>query len=127
MRAITIATTIGAKAFQLIWKLSLLTLATGVTATVSTLLMGVSFSSRPSKPSTRLFQSHRDHFPPKKRNLRRQRQILWANIVTGNQRHAAKDAVVIADQLVIIVVVAPVARVETEAGDLVEAHRADEI
>src|SRR5437016_641602 len=71
--------------------------------------------------------SHRDHFPPEKCDLRRQRQVLRADVVAREQRHTAEDAVVIADQLEIVLIAAPVARVDTEAGDLIEPHGTDEI
>src|SRR5215475_8195162 len=38
-----------------------------------------------------------DHFAPEKRDLRRQRQVLRADVVAAEQRHTAEDAVVIAD------------------------------
>src|SRR4030095_12205755 len=41
--------------------------------------------------------SYRDHFSPEKCNLRRQWQIFRTNVVATEQRHAAEDAVVIAD------------------------------
>jgi hypothetical protein len=47
--------------------------------------------------------------------------------VAAEQAHAAEHAGVVADQVVEILVAALVAGVEPEAGDLVEADRADEI
>src|SRR5215813_1872579 len=73
------------------------------------------------------FPSHRHHFPPEKRDLRRQRQVLRTDIMASEERHTAEDAIVIADQFVVVVVSAPVARIDPEAGDLIEPHRADEI
>jgi hypothetical protein len=39
------------------------------------------------------------------------------------ERHAAEDAIVIADQLVKVRIVPPIAGIESETGDLVEARR----
>src|SRR2546427_637510 len=77
--------------------------------------------------ASRSLPSYGDHLPPEKCDLRRQRQVLRADVVASEQRHAAEDAVVIADQFEIILIAAPVARVDTEAGDLIEPYGADEI
>jgi hypothetical protein len=53
--------------------------------------------------NTHLVPSHSDHLPSQKSDLRRKREILWADIMASEQKHAAKDAVVVADQLVKIV------------------------
>jgi hypothetical protein len=74
--------------------------------------------------NTHLVPSHADHLPSQKSDLRRKRQILWADIMASKQRHAAKDAVVVADQLVKIVVAPLVTRVEAKARDLVEPDTA---
>ena len=68
-----------------------------------------------------------DHLPAQERDLRLQRQLLRADIVTPKQRHAAEYAVVVADQLVELLVGALIARIEREARDLVEADRAGEV
>ena len=47
--------------------------------------------------------------------------------MAGKQRHAAEDARFVTDDFVVVGVVAVVARVETEAGDLVDAHSAHEV
>ena len=47
--------------------------------------------------------------------------------MAGEQRHAAEDAVVIADQFIVVMIVAAVARIETEASNFIECHRAHEI
>jgi len=47
--------------------------------------------------------------------------------VAAEQGHAAEHAVVVADQLVVVVVAAGVARIEREARDLVETHGAHEV
>src|SRR6516162_1492993 len=67
------------------------------------------------------------HLAPNERDLRLERQVLRADVVAGKQRHAAKHAVVVADELVVVVVGARVARIEAEARDLGDADRADEI
>src|SRR5689334_9398032 len=109
-------------------KLSGLALTAGVTGAVPALLMGVSFSHCGVTARTRtLLPAHAHHLAPEKRNLCRQRQVLRAHVMAGNERHAPKNTVVIADQFVVIVIVAPVARIETKARDLIETHRADEI
>jgi hypothetical protein len=74
--------------------------------------------------NTHLVPSHSDHLPSQKSDLRRKRQILWADIMASEQGHAAKDAVVVVDQLVKIVVAPLVTRVEAKARDLVEPDRA---
>src|SRR5215475_5619798 len=71
--------------------------------------------------------SYRDHLPSEKGDLRRQWQVLRTHVVAAEQRQAAEDAVVITDELEIVFICAAVARVETEAGDFIEPHRADEI
>src|SRR5262245_39576783 len=71
--------------------------------------------------------SYPDHFAPEKCDLRRQRQVFRADVVAAEQRHAAEDAVVIADELEIVLICAAVSRVETEAGDFIEPHRTDKI
>src|SRR5262245_5946533 len=71
--------------------------------------------------------SYRDHFAPEKGDLRRQWQIFRTHVVAAEQRQAAEDAVVITDELEIVLICAAVARVETEAGDFIEPHRADEV
>src|SRR5215475_2947866 len=73
------------------------------------------------------FPSHRHHFPPEKRDLRRQRQVLRTDIMASEERHAAEDAIVITDQLVVVVVSAPIARIDPETGDLIEPNGADKI
>src|SRR5215813_12282027 len=73
------------------------------------------------------FPSHRHHFPPEKRDLRRQRQVLRTDIMASEERHTAEDAIVIADQFIVIVVIAAVPRVDPEAGDLIQPHRADKV
>ena len=60
-------------------------------------------------------------------DLRLQRQLLRAHVVAGEQRHAPEHAAVVADELVVVLVGALVARIEAEARDLVQAHRADEV
>src|SRR5690606_4969355 len=55
-----------------------------------------------------------------------QGQLLRAEVVAGQQAHAAEDAVVVADELVEIRIVARIRRVEAETRDLVEADRANE-
>ena len=47
--------------------------------------------------------------------------------MAGEKRHAAEHAVVVADELVEVGVVARIARIEPEAGDLVQADGADEV
>src|SRR6185503_13266113 len=64
---------------------------------------------------------------PEKGDLRCQRQVLRTHVVATEQRHAAEDAVVITNELEIVLICAAVARVETEAGDLIESRRADKI
>ncbi len=71
-----------------------------------------------------LAPGHFHHLAPHERDLRRERQILRAHVVAGEQRHAAEDAVVVADDLVVVGVGARVARVEPEARDPVQADGA---
>src|SRR5262245_54578364 len=71
--------------------------------------------------------SYRDHLAPEKGDLRRQWQVLRTHVVAAEQRQAAEDAVVIANELEIILICAAVARVEAEAGNFIEPHRTDEI
>ena len=47
--------------------------------------------------------------------------------MAAEEAHAAEDPGVVADDPVIVRLAAPVPGVEAEAGDLVEAHRADEV
>jgi hypothetical protein len=49
---------------------------------------------------------------------RRQRQVFRADDVAAEQRHATENAVVIADQFEVVLVAAPVARVEAKNADL---------
>src|SRR5580765_3786934 len=49
-----------------------------------------------------LFPSYCDHLPSEKGDLRRQRQVLRTHVVAAEQRHAAENAVVIADELEIV-------------------------
>src|SRR5512134_835422 len=74
-----------------------------------------------------LLPAHRDHLAADESDLGLQRQVLRADVVAGEQRHAAEDAAVVADHLVVVVVRALVARIEAEARDLVDPYRADEV
>src|SRR5882672_933192 len=108
---------------------------------ISTVSIGHSFPYPPTPPdATRRdapalpqgtmatsLPSYRDHLPSEKGDLRRQRQVFRADVVATEQRQAAEDAVVIADELEIVLIIAAVARVETEAGNFIEPRRADEI
>ena len=69
----------------------------------------------------------RRHLAAHEGDLRCKRQVLGAHVVAAEQRHAAEDAVVVADELVEVGVGARVARVEPEARDLVQPHGADEV
>ena len=80
-----------------------------------------------ARSAQRATPAHRHHLAAHEGDLRRQRQVLRADVVAGEQRHAAEHAVVVADHLVVVVVGARVARVEAEARDLVQADRADEV
>ena len=80
-----------------------------------------------SAASSLLLQPHRHHLAPQKRDLGLQRQALRAHVVAAQQRHAAKHAGVVADQLVEILIAPLIPRVQPEAGDLVEADGADEL
>src|SRR5512134_2169386 len=68
-----------------------------------------------------------NHLPANKCDLCLQRQLLRADVVTAEQRHAAEDAAVVADHLVEVGVGPRVARIEPEARDLVDPDRADEV
>src|SRR4249920_2302409 len=59
-------------------------------------------SAAPQDAMVTSLPSYRDHLPPEKGDLRCQRQVLRADIVAAEQRHAAEDAVVIADELEIV-------------------------
>src|SRR5215813_2444418 len=84
-------------------------------------------STSPQDAMATSLPSYCDHLPSEKGDLRRQRQVLRTHVVTPEQRQAAEDTVVIADQLEIVLICTAVARVETEAGDFIEPHRADKI
>ena len=71
-----------------------------------------------------LLPAHACHLAAHEGDLGRQRQLLGADVMTGQQRHAAEHALVVADQLVKIVIGARVARVEPEPRDLVQTDRA---
>ncbi len=75
----------------------------------------------------RLLPAHCHHLAPYEGDLRRERQVLRADVVAGEQRHAAEHAVVVADHLVVIVVSARVARIEPEARHAIEADGSHEI
>src|ERR1051325_4672958 len=129
--AIMMATRSGAKFFQVTSPAFCTGPAAGVGAGFAAgvspkrgLFIGFSFQEIRNRAS---FPSDRNHLASEKRYLRRKRQIFRTHVVTCEQRHAAEDPVIIADQFVIIVVTAPIARIQTEASDLVEAHRAREI
>lgn len=46
--------------------------------------------------------------------------------MTAEQRHAAEHTAVVSDQFVRTLIAPLVARIEAEAGDLVQSHGADE-
>src|SRR5262245_55132745 len=84
-------------------------------------------SASPQDAMALSLPSYRDHFAPEKGDLRCQWQVLRTDVVAAEQRQAAEDAVVITDELEIVLICTAVARVETEAGNFIEPHRADKI
>src|SRR5687767_10135012 len=74
-----------------------------------------------------LSESRRDHLASHEGDLGLERQILGAQVVTGEQGHAAEHALVVADQLVVGGVVTLIPGIEPEAGDPVEPHGAHEV
>src|SRR6476661_10923976 len=68
-----------------------------------------------------------NHLASYESDLRLQRQVLRADIVAREQRHAAEHAGVVPDELVVIIVSPSFPRIETEPPDLVQAHGADEV
>src|SRR5208282_1449797 len=67
------------------------------------------------------------HAAAQKRDLALQRQILGADVLTAQQRHAAEHAVIVANQVVELGIGALVARIEAKARDLVQADGAGEV
>src|SRR5271166_140950 len=72
------------------------------------------------------FPSGAGHLAAHKRDLRGERQRFRADIVAGKQRHTTENAIVVADELIVVIIAARVTRIEPEPGDLVQADRADE-
>ena len=56
------------------------------------------------------------HLAADKGDLRLQGKFLRAEVVAGKERHAAEHAGLVADDVVVVSIVAGVARVETEAS-----------
>jgi hypothetical protein len=74
--------------------------------------------------TTAPFQSRKQHFTSQESDLCLQWQILGTEVVATQQRHTAKDAVIISDEIVEICIVTLIARIEPEAGNLVQSNRA---
>src|SRR5512141_1407342 len=71
--------------------------------------------------------SHLRHLPTDEGDLGRERKVLRTHVVAAQERHASEHALVAADHLVEIAVVALVPRIETEAGDLVQSDGTDKV
>ncbi|EJX10471.1 hypothetical protein EVA_01177 [gut metagenome] len=67
------------------------------------------------------------HLATDEGDLRLQRQFLRAEVVASQQGHTTEHTGFVTDEFVVVSIITRVARVETEAGNLVDANAADEV